>query len=56
LGGPTISSRDAKKLDLSTDTFLLVIQFLVFGVGAWYLRRAARRLPDCLESSESGII
>lgn len=56
LGGPSIPGQDDKKLDLSADTILLGIQFLVFGVGAWYFRRAASRLPDRIESSQSWFI
>lgn len=53
LGGQSIPGQDGKRPDLSIDTILLGIQFLVFGVGAWYLRQAASNLPDQVETSES---
>jgi hypothetical protein len=50
LGVPTIGPPFGKRPEFSAETILLGIQFVVFGVGAWYLRQIVAKLPDQIEA------
>jgi hypothetical protein len=53
LGVPGMTGQFAKGFDLSTETILVGLQFVIFGIGAWYFRQAATSLPALLESCKS---
>jgi hypothetical protein len=53
LGVAPIRGQFGQGLDFSTDTLMLGLRFVVFGVGAWYFRRAVQRLPEQIDSRES---